>query len=84
MGAELGEDAWEKNANPREWRTPPLWGLGLRQKYQKDAVFLHDGRARNITEAILWHGGEAEMSQQYFINLSQVERQQLVAFLKAI
>ena len=84
MGQGLADDVYEFDAGPSEWRTPPLWGLGLQQQYKKNAVFLHDGRARTITEAILWHGGEAEKSQKHFINMSVAERQALLAFLQAI
>ncbi|MFT6270529.1 MAG: CxxC motif-containing protein (DUF1111 family) [Alphaproteobacteria bacterium] len=84
MGQALADGVYEFDAGPSEWRTPPLWGLGLQKKYKKNAVFLHDGRARTITEAILWHGGEAEQSQQHFINMSSAQRQALLAFLQAI
>lgn len=84
MGPDLGDAMWEGAAQPREWRTPPLWGIGLRDKYQKNAVFLHDGRAQSITEAILWHGGEGEAAKDVFVHFSQSERQDLIAFLKAI
>jgi len=84
MGEALADTVHEFSANGREWRTPPLWGLGLQQRYNKNAVFLHDGRARNIEEAILWHGGEAKQSQELFINMSLSERNALLTFLKAI
>lgn len=84
MGELLADEQRTPHANGREWRTPPLWGIGLRQKVQKDARFLHDGRARTIEEAILWHGGEAEQSKQIFINMTKAERSNLLAFLNAI
>lgn len=69
-------------ATASEWRTPPLWGLGLAQTVDPQATFLHDGRARTILEAVLWHGGEAQKQQQAVVNLSPQQRQQLLAFLK--
>lgn len=74
----------EYQATVREWRTAPLWGIGLRQTVSSQATFLHDGRARNITEAILWHGGEAENAKQSFANLSKKERQQLIKFVESL
>ena len=71
----------EYQANAHEWRTPPLWGLGLVQTVDPKATFLHDGRARNILEAILWHGGEAKEAQQAVLALNKVQRDQLMAFL---
>ncbi len=84
MGQGLADDVYEFDAGPSEWRTPPLWGLGLQQQYKKNAVFLHDGRARTITEAILWHGGEAEKVTQSFINLPIEKRQQLMLFVNSL
>jgi CxxC motif-containing protein (DUF1111 family) len=84
MGPGLADGVYEFEATGNEWRTPPLWGLGLQKQYKKNAVFLHDGRARTISEAILWHGGEAAKSQQFFINMSVADRSALLAFLKAI
>ncbi|MFT7559972.1 MAG: CxxC motif-containing protein (DUF1111 family) [Flavobacteriales bacterium] len=78
----LGDDVRvEFLASAREWRTPPLWGLGLAKVVDTNANFLHDGRARNIMEAVLWHGGEAENSKQAVLNLSAAERIDLLAFL---
>ncbi len=68
-------------ANAREWRTPPLWGIGLAKTVDPEATFLHDGRARNLLEAVLWHGGEAESSKQAVLELSAQERESLIAFL---
>jgi len=65
-----------------EWRTPPLWGIGLAQRVNPQATFLHDGRARNLLEAVLWHGGEAQASQQQVLKLSKKQRLELVAFLE--
>ncbi|MEP2650511.1 MAG: di-heme oxidoredictase family protein [Paraglaciecola sp.] len=84
MGDGLADGVIENDATGREWRTPPLWGLGAQKIFRKQPLYLHDGRARSVEEAILWHGGEAQHSKTTFINLSKTERQQLVAFLNAI
>lgn len=65
-----------------EWRTPPLWGIGLAQTVDPAATFLHDGRARTILEAVLWHDGEARASQQQVLQLSKKQRIELLAFLE--
>jgi CxxC motif-containing protein (DUF1111 family) len=84
MGPELADGVREFEANGSEWRTAPLWGLGLQKAYKQKSTFLHDGRARTVQEAILWHGGEAEQSKQYFVNMNKTERDALLAFLNAI
>lgn len=88
MGDALADDSSDvKNedlASTREWRTPPLWGAGLVQTVNGHSRFMHDGRARNLEEAILWHGGEAEKSKKDFMNLSETEREDLILFLKSI
>ena len=71
-------------AGPRDWRTPALWGLGLSQTVNGSTAMLHDGRARNVTEAILWHGGEAEKSREAFRNMSKEDRAALVKFVESI
>jgi CxxC motif-containing protein (DUF1111 family) len=71
----------EFQATACEWRTPPLWGLGLTKKVDPSATFLHDGRAVTIMEAVLWHGGEAEASKQRVLALSADQRDELLAFL---
>ena len=71
----------EFRATSREWSTPPLWGLGMVNTVNPDAAFLHDGRARTVMEAVLWHGGEAETSKQAVLQFSSVERIQFEAFL---
>ena len=81
MGPGLADKRPEFDANGREWRTTPLWGLGLHTALSDRAPgYLHDGRARTVEEAILWHGGEAQQSQQLFKGLSLNERQQLLLF----
>ena len=84
MGAGLGDNRPEALANEYEWRTPALWGIGLTRKINGHEYFLHDGRARNITEAILWHGGEAESSKNKFKNLNATERQAVLRFLESL
>lgn len=81
MGAELADNASEFAANGREWRTAALWGIGLTQAVSAPAHYLHDGRARTIEEAILWHGGEAEPSREHYRQLSPNQRAQLLRFL---
>ena len=68
-------------ARGNEWRTTPLWGVGLQKKVNGHTYFLHDGRARNFVEAIMWHGGEGEASKNKFKNMSKKERDQLIQFL---
>ena len=84
MGAGLADNRPVFEAQGSEWRTPPLWGIGLVFGVNRHTNFLHDGRARNLDEAILWHGGEAEFSREYYRNLPQVERRKLLAFLKSL
>jgi CxxC motif-containing protein (DUF1111 family) len=85
MGPGLADKRSEFEASGREWRTTPLWGLGY--SYSLSSVkplFLHDGRARTIEEAILWHGGEAEGSKKAFMKLKKAERDELIAFLRSL
>lgn len=84
MGPELADGRPDFSATGQEWRTPPLWGIGLIETVNGHTRFLHDGRARNLTEAVLWHGGEASASQQAFTRLSKAERQALIAFLESL
>ncbi|MCK5896561.1 MAG: thiol oxidoreductase [Cocleimonas sp.] len=84
MGEELADHRPEGRATGREWRTAPLWGIGLTQTVNKKAMFLHDGRAKTVQEAILWHGGEAQVARDRFITLSKIERKQLLIFLGAL
>lgn len=71
-------------ANSYEWRTPALWGIGLAQNVDPQATFLHDGRARTLMEAVLWHGGEAENQRQKVLKLDKQGRAELNAFLKSL
>lgn len=77
-----GQLAVEFLAQANEWRTPPLWGIGLAQTVDPRASFLHDGRARTILEAVLWHGGEAQKSQKALLALDKSQRAALLAFLE--
>ncbi|MEM6817534.1 MAG: di-heme oxidoredictase family protein [Pseudomonadota bacterium] len=71
-------------ADGTEWRTPPLWGIGLAQTVNPAATFLHDGRARTLEEAVLWHGGEATASLNAVLALTEPERDALYAFLESL
>ncbi len=91
MGEGLADDYAEGQASGRLWRTAPLWGIGYTEKVMAQGVaggsqigYLHDGRARNLTEAILWHGGEAEASRQRFTQLGKADRDALLAFLRSL
>ncbi len=84
MGPGLADGRPEFAASGTEWRTPPLWGIGLVETVSGHTLFLHDGRARNLTEAILWHGGEAQAAQEGFRNLDADERAALIAFLESL
>jgi CxxC motif-containing protein (DUF1111 family) len=84
MGERLADDRPAFTATGREWRTPPLWGLGLISKVNGHTFLLHDGRARNIPEAILWHGGEAATSRERFRTMPKPDRAAMVAFLESL
>lgn len=84
MGEGLADGREEFLATGREWRTPPLWGIGLTQAVNGHTQFLHDGRARNLLEAILWHGGEAEAAKQRVLQFDANERAALLAFLNSL
>ena len=84
MGPGLDDGVAERGAGSNEWRTAPLWGIGLTQKVNPQATFRHDGRARNLEEAILWHGGEAEASRVAYQSLPQPQRQALLLWLRQL
>jgi CxxC motif-containing protein (DUF1111 family) len=84
MGKGLADNRPEGRASGREWRTAPLWGVGLAKTVNPRASFLHDGRARTLLEAILWHGGEAEAAKQRVVGMSRAEREALLAFLRSL
>ncbi|HRH67889.1 MAG TPA: di-heme oxidoredictase family protein [Flavobacteriales bacterium] len=84
MGDALSDNRPSYRAEGAEWRTPPLWGIGLTQVVNGHQNFLHDGRARSLLEAVLWHGGEAEASAQAVRMMTASERQALLAFLGSL
>lgn len=84
MGPELADGSRDGDAGPAEWRTPPLWGIGLIPVVNGHTRYLHDGRARNLTEAVLWHGGEAHAARERFRTSSAAERDALIAFLESL
>ncbi|MBB1381249.1 c-type cytochrome [Shewanella sp. SR41-2] len=84
MGEGLADGRPDFLADGNEWRTRPLWGIGLTQTVNPQAGFLHDGRAATLEEAILWHDGESKTSKQDFMALTQTERDQVIAFLQSL
>ena len=84
MGDALSDGRPDFEASGNEWRTPPLWGIGLIETVNGHTNFLHDGRARNLEEAVLWHGGEAENSKQAYLNLNKADREALIKFLESL
>ena len=84
MGVGLNDNYVSGLARGNEWRTTPLWGIGLQQKVNGHTYFLHDGRARNLQEAILWHGGEGEASKNIFKKMTKDDREALIAFLNSL
>jgi CxxC motif-containing protein (DUF1111 family) len=84
MGEGLADGRGEFEANGREWKTPPLWGIGLTRVVDGHTLFLHDGRARNLLEAILWHGGEAEPSRNRVRDMNAYDRAALLRFLDSL
>ncbi|MFZ2103469.1 MAG: di-heme oxidoredictase family protein [Oricola sp.] len=84
MGEGLADGQQVGVANGQEWRTAPLWGIGLTETVNGHTFFLHDGRARNLTEAVLWHGGEAQNARDGFAALEKADRDALVRFLESL
>ena len=84
MGEGLADGRPDGSATGSEWRTPPLWGLGLVERVNGHDRLLHDGRARGFAEAILWHGGEAEAAKEAFRTAGKADRDALIAFLKSL
>jgi CxxC motif-containing protein (DUF1111 family) len=84
MGEALADGRPDFAADGREWRTPPLWGIGLVHTVNGHTEFLHDGRARSLMEAVLWHGGEAEAAQKAALALPRDDRDALVRFLESL
>ncbi|MHA7775851.1 di-heme oxidoreductase family protein [Roseibium sp. M-1] len=84
MGEGLADGRPVGDASGREWRTPPLWGIGLTETVNNHTRFLHDGRARNLLEAVLWHDGEAREARERVVALKPAERQSLIRFLESL
>ena len=84
MGDELTDSRRDFEATGREWRTPALWGIGLTQLVQSQATFLHDGRARTLEEAVMWHGGEAMTAREAFRTAAKPDRDALIEFLRTL
>lgn len=84
MGEGLADGRPDFDADGREWRTSPLWGLGLMHAVNGHQLLLHDGRARGVAEAILWHGGEAAAAQKKFVEMPKADREALIAFLNSL
>ena len=84
MGNGLADNRSDYKATGTEWRTSPLWGIGLTRVVNNHNNFLHDGRARNLIEAIMWHGGEAEKVKNNFASLSKSDRDKLIKFLNSL
>lgn len=84
LGEGLSDERPVFDASGREWRTPPLWGIGLIPKVNGHSFLLHDGRARNVTEAVLWHGGEAEAAREGFRALPKADRETLLRFIESL
>ena len=84
MGSGLADGRPVGDADGSEWRTPPLWGIGLTETVNGHTYFLHDGRARNLLEAILWHGGEAQASRAAVMAMDENDRDALIRFLESL
>lgn len=84
MGPGLADNRPEAVADGTEWRTAPLWGIGLTQQVSGHTLFLHDGRARSLLEAILWHGGEAQPARDRVVNMPKPDRDALVSYLESL
>ena len=84
MGEGLADNRPEGRATGREWRTAPLWGIGLTKQVSAEAGYLHDGRARTLLEAVLWHGGEAQSARDRIVDLPPAGRAALMSFLESL
>jgi CxxC motif-containing protein (DUF1111 family) len=84
LGAALADGRPDFLADGNEWRTPALWGIGLFEKTNGTPFYLHDGRARTLLEAVMWHGGEAQKSKDAFVKLSKTDRDAVIAFLRSL
>lgn len=84
MGEGLADHRPEGRATGREWKTPPLWGIGMTAVVSGHTQFLHDGRAQSLLEAVLWHGGEAQAARDGVVALPRADRDALIAFLESL
>ena len=84
MSAGLADGRPDFKAGPRDWRTAPLWGIGLSKQVNGSTNLLHDGRARNVMEAIIWHGGEAAPARDLFMGFTKSQREDLIAFVNVL
>jgi CxxC motif-containing protein (DUF1111 family) len=84
MGEGLADHRAEAAADGREWRTPPLWGIGLTGTVNGNTLYLHDGRARSLLEAVLWHGGEARRARDAVVAMRREARAALLRFLDSL
>ncbi|AXI44723.1 thiol oxidoreductase [Sulfitobacter sp. SK012] len=84
MGPGLADNRPEARATGQEWRTPPLWGIGLTEQVSGHTYFLHDGRARSLLEAVMWHGGEAQDQRDAVIEMSTEDRDAIISFLESL
>ena len=84
MGEALADGRPDFAANGRQWKTAPLWGIGLIRDVNGHQRLLHDGRADGVLEAILWHGGEAEESRRFVLGLDKARREALVKFVESL
>jgi CxxC motif-containing protein (DUF1111 family) len=84
MGPALADNRPEARATGQEWRTPPLWGIGLTQQVSGHSYFLHDGRARSLLEAVLWHGGEAQLQRDAVVDMIAADREALITYLESL
>jgi CxxC motif-containing protein (DUF1111 family) len=84
MGEGLADNRPEGRATGSEWKTPPLWGIGLTPQVSNHSQYLHDGRARNLLEAVLWHGGEAQAARDAVVGLPTSDREDLIKFLESL
>jgi CxxC motif-containing protein (DUF1111 family) len=84
MGPALADNRPEARATGQEWRTPPLWGIGLTEQVSGHTYLLHDGRARSLLEAVLWHGGEAQRQRDAVVNMDTADREALLRFLESL
>ena len=84
MGPDLADGRPDFKAGGSDWRTAPLWGIGLSKQVNASTSLLHDGRARNLQEAIVWHGGEAASAKNKFVAMPKAQREDLLAFLNSL